>query len=120
MNGEKAMLTLSDDEIADINLLIQTQKDYMYDFSHADGKCAILMYYSWGETEEPIVCKSFKKAWKKLCKLMQKEIQTIKTEHGCPVPVSVRYKPKKKKATVTLDYVYDNTSLTYSIVKIKS
>lgn len=120
VNGEKAMLTLTDDEIAGISHLIKAEKDYAYDFSHAKGKYAILMYYSWGETEEPILCKSFGKAWRKLCKLSQKEIQITKTEHDCEVPVSVKYNPKKKKAAVTLDYLYDDTSLTYVIMKLKS
>lgn len=81
---------------------------------------AIKMCYSWGEYEDPVPCKSFKKAYKKLKKIVMREMIETSLSHNCSPSITVaNYDSKSESCKIIMTYPYDNSFCTYEIVRLK-
>lgn len=82
---------------------------------------AIMIYYSWGEYEDPIPCKSFRKAYNKLKKIAMREmIETSLNHDDCSPSLTVMdYDSRHENCKIQITYPYDNSFCTYEIVKLK-
>ncbi len=82
---------------------------------------AIMIYYSWGEYEDPIPCKSFRKAYKKLKKIAMHEMIEISLSHdNCSPSLTVKnYDSRHEHCKIQITYPYNNSFCTYEIVKLK-
>ena len=81
------------------------------------SRWSVSIRYSWGDVEEAIDCKSFKKAWKKMKKLAMFEAETVSQEYEYSVPLIIEYDKILHKGIITLNYTYDNTTCIYEIVR---
>lgn len=110
-------LKLTNKEIKMIQELLDSSKSIEIPLDHCKGPYAITIRYSWGDVEEAIDCKSFKKAWKKMKKLAMQEAEIVSTEHDCYVPLKIEYDKKSHIGIIRLHYTYDDTICIYEIVK---
>ena len=104
-----------------IKCSLKIQNSHKYDLTMLKNRYAVFSYYSWGEDEAVKIYDSFDNAWNAICKDVKDETKETKLSHGeDSCYMTVNYDARHERASIIIHYLYDDTALIISLVKLKS